>query len=74
MHPRPSSMGVPNTGQLYRSVLENICRFRQFRKAGGVITSGAWGYDYHLFGSALGYTINSGRIAGESLVEFLRGE
>jgi fumarate reductase flavoprotein subunit len=40
---------------------------------GGVITSGNWGYDYHLFGSALGYTLSSGRIAGESIVKFLLG-
>lgn len=41
--------------------------------AGGVITSGNWGYDYYLFGSALGYAINSGRIAGESIVKYQTG-
>ncbi len=34
--------------------------------AAGVITSGWQGVDYHLHGSALGYSINSGRIVGEN--------
>jgi fumarate reductase flavoprotein subunit len=39
--------------------------------AAGVITSGWVGYDYHLFGSALGYSLNSGRIAGENAVKYI---
>jgi len=42
--------------------------------AGGVITSGWQGYDYHLFGSALCYTLTSGRIAGESIAKYLKGK
>jgi|WetSurMetagenome_2_1015567.scaffolds.fasta_scaffold03000_8 fumarate reductase flavoprotein subunit len=40
--------------------------------AGGVITAGWQGYDYYLFGSALGLSLNSGRIAGESAVKYLQ--
>lgn len=40
--------------------------------AGGAITSGWQSYDYHLSGSALGYSVNSGRIAGENAAKFLR--
>jgi fumarate reductase flavoprotein subunit len=42
--------------------------------AGGVITSGWQGNDYRLFGSALGYSLNSGRIAGENAVKYLSSE
>jgi len=38
--------------------------------AAGVITSGWQGHDYHLFGSALGYSLTSGRIAGENAAKF----
>lgn len=41
--------------------------------AGGSITSGWQGNDYYLFGSALGWAINSGRIAGENVIIFLHG-
>ncbi|MGV1862517.1 FAD-dependent oxidoreductase [Agrobacterium rhizogenes] len=40
--------------------------------AGGAITGGWQGNDYHLFGSALGWAINSGRIAGENAIRFLQ--
>lgn len=39
--------------------------------AGGAIASGWQGNDYYLFGSALGWAINSGRIAGERVSKFL---
>lgn len=39
--------------------------------AGGAIASGWQGNDYYLFGSALGWAINSGRIAGENISKFL---
>lgn len=39
--------------------------------AGGSIASGWQGNDYYLFGSALGWAINSGRIAGENAIKFL---
>jgi fumarate reductase flavoprotein subunit len=39
--------------------------------AGGAIASGWQGNDYYLFGSALGWAVNSGRIAGENAVNFL---
>ncbi len=39
--------------------------------AGGAITSGWQGYDYHLFGSALGLSINCGRIAGENAEKYI---
>lgn len=42
--------------------------------AGGSITSGWQGNDYYLFGSALGWAINSGRIAGENAIRFLEGK
>lgn len=41
--------------------------------AAGVIASGWQGYDYcgdHLFGSALGFSMNSGRIAGENAARY----
>lgn len=41
--------------------------------AGGAIASGWQGNDYYLFGSALGWAINSGRIAGENAIRFLQG-
>ena len=39
--------------------------------AAGVITSGWQGNDYRIFGSALGYSLNSGRIAGENAAKYL---
>ena len=39
--------------------------------AGGAIASGWQGHDYYLFGSALSWAINSGRIAGENAINFL---
>lgn len=41
--------------------------------AGGAVASGWQGNDYYLFGSALGWAINSGRIAGENATRFLHG-
>jgi fumarate reductase flavoprotein subunit len=38
--------------------------------AAGVITSGWQGNDYHLFGSALGFSLTSGRIAGENAAAY----
>lgn len=39
--------------------------------AAGVLTSGWQGHDYHLRGSALCYSLTSGRIAGKSAVEYI---
>jgi fumarate reductase flavoprotein subunit len=39
--------------------------------AAGAITSGWQAHDYHLSGSALGYSINSGRIAGENAAAYI---
>ena len=39
--------------------------------AAGVIAGGWQGYDYHNFGSALSWALNSGRIAGESAIEYI---
>jgi len=39
--------------------------------AAGVITGGWQGSDYRIFGSALGYSLNSGRIAGENTATYL---
>lgn len=38
----------------------------------GVIVSGFQGRDYHLFGSGLGFSISSGRIAGEQAAEYIK--
>ena len=37
----------------------------------GVIVSGFQGRDYHLFGSGLGFSISSGRIAGEQAAQYI---
>jgi len=42
--------------------------------AAGVITSGWQGSDYRIFGSALGYSLNSGHIAGENAAKYIRGQ
>jgi fumarate reductase flavoprotein subunit len=42
--------------------------------AAGVVTSGWVGHDYLLFGSALGYSISSGRIAGENAAKYVMGK
>lgn len=39
----------------------------------GVMVSGFQGRDYHLFGSGLGFSISSGRIAGEQAAQYIRG-
>jgi fumarate reductase flavoprotein subunit len=39
--------------------------------AAGVITAGWEGHDYHNFGSALSFTVTSGRIAAESSAKYL---
>ncbi len=44
--------------------------------AAGAIAAGWMGHDYcgdHLFGTALGFAMNSGRIAGEQVAAFLNG-
>lgn len=40
--------------------------------AAGVIAGGWCGYDYHHFGCALSWALNSGRIAGESSAEYVQ--
>ena len=73
-HPLMIDTAGPVRVNEYMEVLDNQGNPIPGFYAGGVITSGNWGYDYYLFGSALSYAVNSGRIAGESIVKFLLGD
>ncbi|RPJ54895.1 MAG: FAD-dependent oxidoreductase [Dehalococcoidia bacterium] len=58
----------------YMEVLDNADKPLPGFYAAGVITSGWQGNDYRIFGSALGYSLNSGRIAGENAAKYLAAE